>query len=99
MQFGPDRLHHPVFTNRGNRRPSKGGRFCRDFVAYFQRSRSLPTITVSRLDSWPSVSAPKNSVPGALNFGGNETGRSSGNCRLRGVREGCEVIADSMGGL
>ena len=33
-------------------------------VAYFQRSRSLPTITVAGVDSCPPVSASKNSVPG-----------------------------------
>src|SRR5260221_11587903 len=32
--------------------------------AYFQRSRSLSTITASRVDSWPPVSASENSVPG-----------------------------------
>src|SRR5258708_4487561 len=63
-QFGPDRLHHPVFPNCGNRRRSKRGRFGGDLAAHFQRSRSLPTITVSRVDSWPLVSASKNSVPG-----------------------------------
>src|SRR6266436_6070790 len=26
-QFGPDRLHHPVFPNRGNGRPSQRGPF------------------------------------------------------------------------
>src|SRR5258708_33633134 len=55
--------HHPVFPNRGNRRRSKRGRFCGDLAAYFQRSRSLQTITVSRVDFWPPVSASKNSVP------------------------------------
>jgi hypothetical protein len=76
-QFGPDRLHHPVFPNRGNRRRSKRGRFCGDLVIYFQRSRSLPTITVFRVDFWPPVSASKNSVPGDLNFGRQLTSRQS----------------------
>ena len=71
MQFGPDRLHHPVFPNRGNRPRSKRGRFCGDLVAYLQRSRSLPTITVSRVNSWPPVSASKNSVPGDWILGRN----------------------------
>jgi hypothetical protein len=57
MQFGPDRLHHPVFPNRGNRRRSKRRRFCGDLAAYFQRSRSLPTLTVSQVDFWPRFSA------------------------------------------
>src|SRR3981189_3061859 len=48
-QFGPFRLHHPVFPNRGNRRRSEIGRFCGDLAAHFRRSRSLPTITVSRV--------------------------------------------------
>src|SRR6266404_601537 len=29
-----------------------------------EKRPSLPTITVSRVDFWPPVSAPKNSVPG-----------------------------------
>ena len=55
--------HHPVFPNRGNGRRSQRGRFCGDLAAYFQRSRSLPRITVSRVDFWLPVSATKNSVP------------------------------------
>jgi hypothetical protein len=78
MQFGPDRLHHPVFPNRGNRRRSKRGRFCGDLAAYFQRSRSLPTITVSRVDFWPPVSASKNSVPGDRISDGNLPGGARG---------------------
>ena len=63
-RFDPYHPHHPVFPNRGNRRRSKRGRFCGDLDAYFQRSRSLPTLTVSQAGSWPPVSASKNSVPG-----------------------------------
>src|SRR5712675_38679 len=63
-QFGPFRLHHPVFPNRRICRRSKRGRFCGDLAAYFQHPRSLLTLTVSRVASWPPVSASKNSVPG-----------------------------------
>jgi hypothetical protein len=58
-QFGPDHLHHPVFPNRGNRRRSKRGRFCGDLAAYFQRSWSLPTLTVSRVNSGLQSPHPK----------------------------------------
>src|SRR6266404_3692233 len=78
-RFDPYKPHHPVFPNRGNRRRSKRGRFCGDLAAYSQRSRSLPTITVSRVDFWPPVSAPKNSVPGGR---GSES-RGLGNRLLR----------------
>src|SRR5260370_19580644 len=63
-QFGPDRLHHPVFPNRENRPRSKRGRFGGDLAAYFQRSPVSADITVSRVDFLVPVSASKNSVPG-----------------------------------
>src|SRR5258706_16085434 len=64
LRFDPYKPHHPVFPNCGNRRRLKRGRFCGDLAACFERSRSLRTITVSRVDFWPPVSASKNSVPG-----------------------------------
>jgi hypothetical protein len=109
-QFGPDGLHHPVFPNRANGRRSRRGRFCGDLAAYFQRFRSLPTITVSPVDSWPPVSASKNSVPGALDFGTELTSRPSGIvCRdasfeqrpnlLRIQSEGFELSAPFRGSV
>src|SRR5258706_5838924 len=67
--------HHPVCPNRGNHRRSKRGRFCGDSSCLFLSSRSLPTTTLSRVDSWPPVSASKNSVPGGR-FGKRGGGRS-----------------------
>src|ERR1700757_2974031 len=46
MQFGPDSLHHPVLTNRGNSRRSKEAVSAGIAVAYSERFRSLPTLTV-----------------------------------------------------
>src|SRR5258708_24414008 len=62
-RFDPYKPHHPVCPNRGNHRRSKRGRFCGDSSRLFLSSRSLPTTTLSRVDSWPPVSASKNSVP------------------------------------
>jgi hypothetical protein len=99
-QFGPFRLHHPVFPNRGNRRRSKRGRFCGDLAAHFPRFRSLPTITVSPVDFWPPVSASRNSVPGDLNFGRQLTSRQSELGLLRTeLRAASEAIADSIRGF
>ena len=68
MQFGPDRLHHPVFPNCRNRRRSGTGRFCGDPCRLFSAFLVSADNTVSRGGFWPPVSASKNSVPAGRIF-------------------------------
>jgi hypothetical protein len=92
--------HHPVFPNRGNPSRSKRGRFCGDLGAYFQRSRSLLTIVVSRVNFWPPVSASKNSVPRRLTLGRQLTSRRGRGSSERGeLRPASKPIADSIRGF
>src|SRR5260370_41260988 len=47
-QFGPDRLHHPVFPNRENRPRSQTGRFVVGIPSHFT---SFPVLSIYTLPS------------------------------------------------